>query len=188
MKMHYGFPIIVGLVIFIGMLTAPFAIGTMTKEYKQPELKMPVGEKECIESKEFMRTEHMQLLNDWRDWALRDGKRIYTNHAGKEFVISLQNTCMKCTTTRPTSATSVILMPVSLPTAGIATFSRRVEIMKKDRRAFISLPVSPPPAGRGAQQPSPPAVLPRSRPTPTGCTPSSGPWSSIPPSCTPKRR
>jgi len=96
MKMHYGFPIIIGLVIFIGMLTAPFAVGTMTKVYKQPELKMPVGEKECIESKEFMHEQHMQLLNDWRDWALRDGKRIYTNHAGKEFVISLQNTCMKC--------------------------------------------------------------------------------------------
>lgn len=96
MKMHYGFPIIIGLVIFIGMLTAPFAVGTMTKEYKQPELKLPVGEKECIESKEFMRKEHMVLLDEWRDWALRDGKRIYTNHAGKEFVISLQNTCMKC--------------------------------------------------------------------------------------------
>jgi len=97
MKMHYGFPIIVGLVIFIGALCAPFVMGkAVTHEYKQPELKLPVGEKECIESKEFMRREHMQLLNDWRDWALRDGKRIYTNHAGKEFTISLQNTCMKC--------------------------------------------------------------------------------------------
>lgn len=96
MKMHYGFPIIVGLVIFIGMLTAPFAVGTMTKVYKQPELKLPANEKKCVESLEFMRTEHMQLLNEWRDYALRDGKRIYTNHEGKEFVISLQNTCMKC--------------------------------------------------------------------------------------------
>ncbi|MGL1862992.1 MAG: sulfate reduction electron transfer complex DsrMKJOP subunit DsrJ [Pseudodesulfovibrio sp.] len=97
MKMHYGIPIIVGLAIFIGALCAPFVIGkAVTHEYKGPELKMPVGEKECIESKEFMRAEHMVLLNDWRDWALRDGKRTYTNHAGKEFQISLQNTCMKC--------------------------------------------------------------------------------------------
>lgn len=100
MKMHYGIPIIVGLVIFIGMLTAPFAIGTMTKKYKQPELKLPANEKECIESTEYMRKNHMQLLNHWRDWALRDGKRIYTNHAGKEYVISLQNTCMKCHTNK----------------------------------------------------------------------------------------
>jgi hypothetical protein len=97
MKMHYGAPIIVGLVIFIGALCAPFVVGkAVTKTYKQPELKMPANEKECVESKEFMREQHMQLLNDWRDWALRDGKRTYTNHAGKEFTISLQNTCMKC--------------------------------------------------------------------------------------------
>ena len=97
MKMHYGFPIIAGLLIFIGLLCAPFALGTtVTKEYKQPELKLPAGEKQCIESKEFMREQHMVLLDQWRDWALRDGKRIYTNHEGKEFVISLQNTCMEC--------------------------------------------------------------------------------------------
>ncbi|TDT89171.1 sulfate reduction electron transfer complex DsrMKJOP subunit DsrJ [Pseudodesulfovibrio indicus] len=101
MKMQNGFPIIVGLAIFIGALCAPFVWGkTVTHQYKEPELKMPANEKECIESKEFMRTEHMQLLNDWRDWALRDGKRIYTNHKGKEFVISLQNTCMKCHTSK----------------------------------------------------------------------------------------
>jgi hypothetical protein len=97
MKMHYGFPIIIGLGLFIGLLCLPFVIGKgLTHEYKQPELKLPANEKQCIESKEFMRREHMQLLNDWRDWALRDGKRIYTNHAGKEFTISLQNTCMEC--------------------------------------------------------------------------------------------
>ncbi|WP_210772255.1 sulfate reduction electron transfer complex DsrMKJOP subunit DsrJ [Pseudodesulfovibrio sp. zrk46] len=97
--MHYGFPIIAGLVIFIGLLCAPFALGT-GKTYKQPEVKLPAGEKECIESVEFMREQHMVLLDQWRDWALRDGKRIYTNHNGKEFVISLQNTCMKCHTNK----------------------------------------------------------------------------------------
>jgi hypothetical protein len=100
MKMYNGFAIVAGLVIFFAMLTAPFALGTMTKQYKEPELKLPQNEKECIESTEFMRTEHMQLLNEWRDWALRDGKRTYINHKGKEFTISLQNTCMKCHTSK----------------------------------------------------------------------------------------
>jgi len=100
MKMHYGFPIIIGLVIFIGALCAPFAKGMVSGPYKQPELKLPANEKECIESKEYMRENHMALLNEWRDWALRDGKRTYTNHAGKEFKISLQNTCMKCHTNK----------------------------------------------------------------------------------------
>ncbi|QGY39798.1 cytochrome C [Pseudodesulfovibrio cashew] len=97
MRMHYGFPIMAGLVIFIGLLCAPFALGTaVTKEYKQPEVKLPAGEKECVESTQFMRENHMQLLNEWRDYALRDGKRTYVNHQGKEFTISLQRTCMKC--------------------------------------------------------------------------------------------
>jgi len=100
MKMYNGFAIVAGLVIFIAMLTAPFALGTMTKQYKEPELKLPKNEKECIESTEWMRANHMQLLNEWRDWALRDGKRTYTNHKGKEFTISLQNTCMKCHTSK----------------------------------------------------------------------------------------
>ena len=98
MKMHYGFPIMAGLVIFIGLLCVPFAKGMMTEQYKPVELKYPEGEKECVESKQFMREQHMTLLNDWRDWALRDGKRIYTNSKGKDFVISLQNTCMECHT------------------------------------------------------------------------------------------
>lgn len=98
MKMHYGFPIIAGLVIFIGLLCAPFVLGkAVTQEFKVPELAKPKG-KECIESKQFMREQHMKLLDDWRDWALRDGKRIYVNHKGEEFTISLQNTCMKCHT------------------------------------------------------------------------------------------
>ena len=95
MKMQNGPWIILGLLIFLGLLATPFGL-TMGKAAKQPELKLPKDEKKCIESTEFMRTEHMQLLNQWRDWALRDGKRVYVNHAGKEFTISLQNTCMKC--------------------------------------------------------------------------------------------
>ncbi len=101
MKFHYGFSILVGLVLFLLFMTFPVWFGVMTSEsaaYKQPKLELPKDEKECIESKEFMRREHMQMLNDWRDWALRDGKRTYVNSKGKEFTISLQNTCMKCHT------------------------------------------------------------------------------------------
>jgi len=53
-------------------------------------------EKKCVESKEFMRAEHMKLLNDWRDSAVRDGARVYVNSEGKAYTISLQNTCMHC--------------------------------------------------------------------------------------------
>ena len=38
----------------------------------------------------------MQLLNEWRDEALRKENRIYVASNGKKWTISLQNTCLKC--------------------------------------------------------------------------------------------
>jgi cbb3-type cytochrome oxidase cytochrome c subunit len=38
----------------------------------------------------------MSLLNEWKDSALRDGKRLYTASDGKLYDINLQNTCMNC--------------------------------------------------------------------------------------------
>lgn len=96
MKLYNGGSILTGLVIFLGLVTFPLWFNAGSKAYSQPEVKLPAKEKECIESKEFMRKEHMQMLDDWRDWALRDGKRTFVNSKGKEYAISLQNTCMKC--------------------------------------------------------------------------------------------
>ncbi|MDX1708870.1 MAG: sulfate reduction electron transfer complex DsrMKJOP subunit DsrJ, partial [Desulfobacterales bacterium] len=36
------------------------------------------------------------LLDVWRDAVVREGKRIYVNPAGKEFNMSLSNTCLDC--------------------------------------------------------------------------------------------
>ena len=45
-----------------------------------------------------MRDTHMQILNEWRNAAVRDGERIYVNSKGKKYVKSLTNTCMGCHT------------------------------------------------------------------------------------------
>ena len=42
------------------------------------QLEMPKGTTECIETGEWMRREHMQLLNDWRDMVVRDERKIST--------------------------------------------------------------------------------------------------------------
>ena len=78
----------------------------MGKASVRPEIKIDTpailewektyGKKECVETKEFMRAEHMRLLDEWRDAAVRDGERLYVNNEGRRFVISLQNTCMHC--------------------------------------------------------------------------------------------
>lgn len=97
--MYHGSKIIVGLIVFLGLVTFPLWSNLGKKTFEQPKLQLPPKSvaTQCVEDTEWMRENHMQLLNHWRDWAIRDGKRVYvsqTNH--KEYVISLQKTCMKC--------------------------------------------------------------------------------------------
>ncbi len=93
--------VITGLVIFIGFMTYPIWHGiggaTPVPELKKP---LPVKGKECVEKTAYMRANHMQMLDEWRLEAVRDGKRIYVNEAGKNYNKSLQNTCMDCHETK----------------------------------------------------------------------------------------
>ncbi len=103
MKLYDGGKIITGLIIFVGLMLSPFILG-MAKPGEKPDpktdtpeiLEMEEKDRKCVEPKEFMRTSHMSLIDDWRDRALRDGERVYENSEGEEITISLQNTCMKC--------------------------------------------------------------------------------------------
>jgi hypothetical protein len=98
--------IIIGLIIFVGLITFPIYMN-MGKAYEKPEPKVDTpaiqqwekeyGKKECVESKAYMKTEHMKILNEWRDWVVRDKNRVYVSSSnGKKFDMSLQNTCMNC--------------------------------------------------------------------------------------------
>ena len=86
----------IGIVSFLVLFTLPFTLNLGSDEYVRPEVTMPAGVKDCIESAEFMRAEHMALLNTWRDMALREDKREYVASDGRKWVVSLQNTCTDC--------------------------------------------------------------------------------------------
>lgn len=88
--------IIPGIVIFIAVFTFPFWGNVTTEPFTRPAIVLPANETECIEPVAFMQTEHMRILNEWRDAALREGKRSYVATNGKVWEVSLQNTCMKC--------------------------------------------------------------------------------------------
>ncbi len=92
--------IVVGIIVFAVLFSTPFWIGGTDSgdPYKRPEVVLPKNEKECVEPVAYMRAEHMQLLNEWRDQALREENRTYISSTGKKWEISLQNTCMKCHT------------------------------------------------------------------------------------------
>ena len=90
--------IITGLIVFFVIVTIPFWYNLgADAEAPEPELteKAKAAEK-CVESTEFMKTEHMQILDLWRESVVRDAKRTYINSNGKAFDMSLTNTCLDC--------------------------------------------------------------------------------------------
>lgn len=92
--------VILGILVFLGLFTSPFWLNLPTAigdaAYKKPELALPKDQKECIEPTEWILAEHMQLLNIWRDQVVREGNRVFTASNGKEWDMSLQNTCLDC--------------------------------------------------------------------------------------------
>ena len=87
--------VIIGLAIFLILVTAPLWYGAISgRGGEVPELVKPEGQ--CILDAVTMRASHMDLLNEWRDRVVRDGERIYTTPDDKQYVMSLQNTCMSC--------------------------------------------------------------------------------------------
>jgi hypothetical protein len=96
--MYDGGKIITGLIIGIVILLFPFFYNA-GKAAKAPERELTAQAKEaavCIESKSFMTTQHMKLLDQWRNEVVRDAERLYTSRTGKMYDKSLQNTCMGC--------------------------------------------------------------------------------------------
>jgi hypothetical protein len=93
--------IIPGLIIFVGLITFPiWSQGGKAAPAPEPKLDTPAIQamvcKKCVEGKEFMRKEHMQLLNQWRDEVVREGKRFESHSLDPKLEKSLQKTCMKC--------------------------------------------------------------------------------------------
>jgi len=99
--MYNGGKILLGIFVFLALATYPF-YNNIGKANARPEPStdtpaiQKLAQKKCIEPEAFMKSEHMQLLNQWRDAAVRDGNRIYVAGDGQRYDISLQNTCVKC--------------------------------------------------------------------------------------------
>ncbi len=91
--------IIVGLVVFFVLATSPLWFNALTEKGPEaPKLVYPTnGSTECVETKDYMIPNHMDLLNLWRDDVVRKAKRDYVSSSnGKIFDMSLSRTCMDC--------------------------------------------------------------------------------------------
>jgi hypothetical protein len=99
--MYNGGKIITALLVFLLLITSPFLLNIGKADVApQPSLDTPVinqmSDKQCVESAEFMRTGHMQMLNDWRDQVVRNGDTVYVSNTGIEHEMSLENSCLNC--------------------------------------------------------------------------------------------
>ncbi len=93
---HLG-KILAGLVIFLLFITSPIWYNlAMGKADQVPQLERPAQEKNCVEDVAFMRSSHMNLLDDWRNSVVRDKNRVYVSSDGKKYEMSLSKTCTKC--------------------------------------------------------------------------------------------
>jgi len=93
-KAQDGGKIVAGLVIFAGFLTFPMWYNAAIGEASgRPEIVKPASG-QCVESAEYMRANHMLLLDDWRDWFVRDEDYNYNGAHKRTHKMSLTNTCL----------------------------------------------------------------------------------------------
>ena len=109
--MYKGGRIIASLIIFVAFLIFP-VFYNLGKANAGPVINLPANT-QCVESKSWMIANHMQLLNQWRNEYVRDGKTVFVNAQGKSFAIDL-NTCIQC---HETSGTATSTAGVSNPTS-----------------------------------------------------------------------
>jgi hypothetical protein len=98
MQMNDRNKIIAGLIVFLALFTFPVWYN-LGKAAPAPELKLTDKAKEaktCVMSTEYMRSHHMQVLDLWRHSVVRNAERTFVNAEGKEFNMSLSNTCLDC--------------------------------------------------------------------------------------------
>ena len=91
--MNDRFKIYIGLILFVVILAFPFWYN-LGKAAPVPEVKLTEkakAAKTCVRPIEYMKTQHMQLLDEWRDNVVRDGERIYKSDNGKSYKMSLMH-------------------------------------------------------------------------------------------------
>lgn len=87
--------IALGLLLFVAAFTYPVWHAAAAPTAKNvANLQMPDKEKQCVAPKDFMRAQHMQLLIEWREGLVRDGRREVRAFSGRTFNVSLTNTCL----------------------------------------------------------------------------------------------
>lgn len=93
--------VFIGLIIFLVLLTFPFwygkgrAVPSLQLKIDTPEIAR-LAEKKCLEPTAYMRANHMELIDSWREAVVREGQRYYVTSSGKNVTMSLSQSCLGC--------------------------------------------------------------------------------------------
>jgi hypothetical protein len=93
--------ILTGVAVFLGLMAFPvwYNLGSGKASYR-PDIVIKTrnvpGRDRCVLQTEYMRTSHMNLLNEWRDRVVRFDERIHVSPDGRTFERSLTATCLSC--------------------------------------------------------------------------------------------
>ncbi len=94
-------PIVLGLVLFVVLMLAGTFYNLINGQADaRPKLVKPTNATECVKPTQWMRENHMKLLDDWRDEVVRDGNRATVVVDGKRYQKSLTHACLKCHTSK----------------------------------------------------------------------------------------
>ena len=89
--------IIIGVIVFLCLVMIPvWYVLASGKAADVPELEIVTVEKQCVEETQYMRNNHMDLLDDWQESVVRQGARTYVASDGQKYNMSLVGTCMDC--------------------------------------------------------------------------------------------
>ena len=92
--------IIAGLAGFVVLVTFPFWYPlVLGQAFQSPPAREYPQDVRCIEKKEWMAANHMNLLKQWRKEVVRSRgpeAKPYESESGKEYAKSLTDTCMAC--------------------------------------------------------------------------------------------
>ena len=83
-----------GLVVFLLGATFPFWQSIDPDDF--PKVAMETKGDQCVAPAEYMRKNHMLLLNNWKDSVVRDGERFHMMPDGNRVEKSLTKTCLGC--------------------------------------------------------------------------------------------
>ena len=91
--------VILGLVVALIVLMVPFWYALATgRPDAPPQLDLPDGL--CVEERQYMRSNHMDLLDQWRNQVVREGDDRQIEISGHKYHKSLTKGCMACHVSR----------------------------------------------------------------------------------------